>query len=88
MVLTLGADHDDRDVRAVCTQLAVELVELLEAALVLQTENQNHRVHPAAELKEKEDKGGRGYTMVLHTNSLSVAHTHLGIRWSIFLPDQ
>jgi len=54
-VLTLGADHDDWDVRAVCTQLAVELVELLEAALVLQTENQDHCVDPAAELKERED---------------------------------
>ncbi|TNN73347.1 hypothetical protein EYF80_016510 [Liparis tanakae] len=53
--LTLGADHDDRDVRAVSTQLAVELVELLEAALVLQAENQDHCVDPAAELEEREE---------------------------------
>lgn len=56
-VLTLGADHDDWDVCAVCAQLAVELVELLEAGLVLQTEDQDHCVDPAAELQGEEDGG-------------------------------
>lgn len=55
--LTLGADHYDRDVRAVLAQLPVALVELLEAGLVLQTEDQDHRVDPAAELQEEEDDG-------------------------------
>lgn len=56
-VLTLGADHYDWDVCAVCAQLAVELVELLEAGLILQTEDQDHGVNPAAELKGEEDDG-------------------------------
>lgn len=52
--LTLGADHNDRDVCAVCAQLAVELVELLEAGLVLQAEDEDHCVNPAAELQGEE----------------------------------
>lgn len=46
---TLGADDDDRDVRAVCAELAVELVELLEAGFILQAEDHDHCVDPAAE---------------------------------------
>lgn len=56
-VLTLGADHYDGDVCAEWAELAVELVELLETGLILQTEDQDHCVNPAAELKGgKEDK--------------------------------
>ena len=50
LILTLRADYYDRDVCAVCAELTVELVELLETGLVLQTEDQNHCVNPAAEL--------------------------------------
>lgn len=56
-VLTLGADHYDGDVGTECTQLAVELIELLEAGLVLQTEHQDDSIHPAAELQEEEGEG-------------------------------
>lgn len=50
-VLTLGADHYDWDICAVCIQLAVELVKLLEAGFVLQAKDQDHCVNPAGELK-------------------------------------
>lgn len=54
-VLTLSADHYDRDVCAERTELAVELIKLLETGLILQTEDQDHCINPAAELKR-----GRG----------------------------
>lgn len=56
-VLTLSADHYDGDVSAECTQLAVELIKVLEAGLVLQTEHQDHSIHPAAELQEEDGVG-------------------------------
>lgn len=56
--LTLGAHDDDWDVWAVSTELAVELVELLETGLILQTEDQDHRINPAAELEKQTDEVG------------------------------
>lgn len=52
-VYTLGADNDDWDVRAVCTELAVELVQLLETGLIFQTKNQDHCINPATKLESQ-----------------------------------
>lgn len=58
-MLTLGADHDDGDVCAGGAELAVQLVELLETGLVLQTEDQDHCIHPAAELRRRRRRKNR-----------------------------
>lgn len=52
--LTLSSDHDDGNVGATGAQLAVQLVQLQEAGLVLQTEDQDDGVHPVGELQEEE----------------------------------
>lgn len=54
-ILTLGANNYDRGVCAVYTQLAVELVELLERGLILQTEYKDYSIDPAAELQVEDD---------------------------------
>ena len=77
--LTLGADHYDRDVRAVFAQLPVVLVELLEAGLVLQAEDQDHCVDPAAELQEEEDDGWWSEQVCILT-TVTHTHTHTQIR--------
>ena len=55
--LTLRAHHDEGDLRdgSEHAELVVVAVHLLEADLVLQAKHQDHRVHPAGELRE-----GRG----------------------------
>lgn len=50
-LLTLSADDDDGDVGTLRTQLTVELIELLETGLILQAEDQDDCIHPAAELQ-------------------------------------
>lgn len=52
----MSSDHDDGNVGATGAQLAVQLVQLQEAGLVLQTEDQDDGVHPAAELQEEEEE--------------------------------
>lgn len=53
MFLTLSPNHNNWDVStaAVCVELAVQLVHILEAGLILQTEYKDHCIHPAAELE-------------------------------------
>lgn len=56
--LTLSSDDDDGKVGAAGVQLAEQLVQLQEAGLVLQAEDQEDGVYPAAELQG--GRGGRG----------------------------
>lgn len=55
-MFTLCADHYDWDVWAEGAELAVELIELLETGLILQTEDQDDCISPAAELQEEKDR--------------------------------
>ena len=57
--LTLSAHYNEGDICyiAVCAQLAVVVVDLLEAGLVLQAEDQDHTVYPATELQAHEEEG-------------------------------
>lgn len=61
--LTLSSDYDDGKVGAAGVQLTEQLVQLQEAGLVLQAEDEEDGVHPAAKLQsegeeEKVEKGG------------------------------
>ena len=62
--LTLRAHHDEGDLGdgPECAELVVVAVHLLEAGLVLQAEHQDHRVHPAGELREGRRAEVRGQT--------------------------
>lgn len=76
LLLTLSADDDDGDVGALRTQLAVELIELLETGLVLQAEDQDHRIHPAAELQRNTGTHAAVSTLARQTTNMDIyAHT-------------
>ena len=51
--LTLGTNDNDRYVWTICTELAVELVKILETGFILQTKDEDHGINPAAELEEQ-----------------------------------
>ena len=64
----MGADKDDRDLLdvPVLGHLGVVVVDGVEGGLVLETENEDDRVHPGCELKEKKSKAM--YFLCLNTS--------------------
>lgn len=56
--LTLSADHDERNLSdgPVGRQLVVVPVNVLEAGLILQTEDQDDGIHPTGKLERRQEE--------------------------------
>lgn len=59
MRLALSAHYNEGDLRYISmgAELAVVVVDLLEARLILQAEDKDHTIHPATELMRHEGRG-------------------------------